>query len=103
MGNVGQNDIGGSGDMTVNCNITSAANQAFAKVGTGTLTLKGANSFAPASSFSAATGAGTLAIGNASALGTGTFNINTAPATIRSSDTTSYTFNNALTLGASAH
>ena len=45
MGNGGQNYIGGSGDMTVNCGITSVGNQAFAKAGTGTLTLKGTNSF----------------------------------------------------------
>ena len=103
MGSVGQNDIGGSGDMTVNCGITSLANQAFAKVGTGTLTLNGTVSFGTGQFIlGGSAGAGTVAIGNASALGTGTFNINAAPATVRSADTTSYSFNNALTVGASA-
>ena len=106
MGNVGQNDIGGSGDMTVNCNITTpVGNQNFAKIGTGTLTLKGANSFGTGSFIlGGGAGAGTLAIGNASALGlsTSTFNINANPATTRSADATSYSFSNPLTLGASS-
>jgi autotransporter-associated beta strand protein len=102
MGSVGQNDIGGSGDMTVNCGITSLANQAFAKVGTGTLTLNAANSFGTGQFFlGGGAGAGTVAIGNASAFGSGTLNINTAPATVRSASATSYSVSNPLTLGAS--
>src|ERR1035441_8718068 len=104
MGSVGQNDIGGTGDITINCGITSLANQAFAKVGTGTLTLKTANSFGTGSFIlGGAAGSGTVAIGNASALGTGTFNINTAPTTVRSADATSYTIANPLTLRSEEH
>ena len=107
LGGTVQNYIGGTGNITINCPISSAANQNVVKVGAGTLTLNAANTLGTGtSSFflgGAGQGAGTLAIGNASVFGssTTTFNINIAPATTQSSNATSYTFSNPLTLGAS--
>ena len=70
--------IGGSGDMTISAVVSeSTSGKALTKVGAGTVTLAGANSYTGATTVSG----GTLKLGNAAALGFGGAQTNTTGTT----------------------
>jgi fibronectin-binding autotransporter adhesin len=82
-----------NGSHTIAAEMTGGANNRFAKTGTGSITLSGANSFSGGVQLRE----GTILVGNNAALGTGTFQVQFDEAgskTIASSSGTAYTLAN---------
>jgi fibronectin-binding autotransporter adhesin len=94
----GNFDVGSNGVLAINTTISGA--NSITKTGAGTLTLSGANTFSGGFNFGASDGsaAGTVAVGDNAALGTGTLTLRGigASSTIRSDTATARTINNAI-------
>lgn len=86
-----------NGSHTIAAEMTGGSNNRFAKAGTGSITLSGANTFSGGVQLRG----GTILVGNNAALGTGTFQVQFDEAgskTIASSSSTGYTLGNSVNI-----